>query len=1042
MNPESAERWSRAKQLFAAVLRKAPSSRADFLAEVCGDDRELRTEVETLLAAHDRAGSFLESAATAKHADVADAENQRLVAGARIGPYDIIALLGVGGMGEVYRARDTRLSREVAIKILPAGVHAEVGLRRFEQEARAAGSLNHPNILAVHDIGSHEDAPYIVSELLHGETLRERLAGKALPLSIGIDLAVQLALGLSAAHDKGVIHRDLKPENLFITEDGRLKILDFGIAKLVHEEEAPKGKPVTQTGTILGTIGYMSPEQVRGEHADHRSDIFAFGAIVSEMLSGKLAFDRPTPVETGNAILNDEPRELPQNVPIELDRIVRRCLEKNPQRRFQSAHDLAFQLATVSATATGPRPASLIVELKRRRVFRALVGYGIAAFAVLQIVEPVMHGLHWPDAVLSYVVVALAAGFPIVVTLAWIFDINRGSVERTSPASSASLRGARLAALLIGIGVVAAAPGVLYYFVLRGPHGRLNGEPRSATRAIDIAVLPLASLSDQDNAYLAEAIHDELLRKLTEVGGLSVISRTSVLQYKAGTRNLREIGEALGVSSIVEGSVQRIGNRVRVQARLIDARTDREVWAQRYDRELTDVFAIEAAVAEEIAGALKERLSPVERAAIERRPTEDAEAYDLYLRGLAYEDRTAPKEGRLRLTTGVELAESYYRRAIERDPSFALARAHLAELLLGQYWYRAGTPQSVVEEAARQAHEAVRLRPDLPESHLALGFYHYWGRRDFDSALREFEIARSGDPNHALWWSAAVKRRQGHFDENIRDLEQLARLDPQSEGTPHQLAVSFTWVRRYEDAERALQRALTLAPDSDLDLALRTFMHELWKGDTRLAKAFLRDAPRRLAVWSRLEGETNHSLVLDEFGIWLVNVMLHNPREALLVLDSLPAESFTTMRAVYPKSFLYAEIHSALGETALARQEYQAARPTLEAQAEAYPANARQRSLLALTYASLGQREAALREARRAADLLPVSKDAIAGSDPLIAMAIVEARTGDRRAAIERIRHLLTIPCALSPALLRIDPSWAPLRGDPEFQQLAGLAPR
>src|SRR5215813_6423193 len=292
--------------------------------------------------------------------------------------------------------------------------------------------------------------------------------------------------------------------------------------------------------------------------------------------------------------------------------------------------------ASRSGSTVRPKPAGLngsFAELKRRRVFRALVAYGIAAFAVLQIIEPIMHGAHWPEIVLSYVVAGLAAGFPLVVGLAWVFDVNAGRIERTAPAAAAGLRGIRLALLLVGIGVLSAAPGLFYYFVVRGGgRGFSTERSSSGSNASLIAVLPFASLSaGEENAYFAQGFHDELVRQLGRIGDLRVISRTSVMQYKEGARNLREIAEALGVTSIVEGSVQRAGNRVRVEAKLIDARSDQQMWADRYDREVTDVFAIQTAVAEEIARTLQAQLSPAQKAQIERKPTESAAAYDLYL---------------------------------------------------------------------------------------------------------------------------------------------------------------------------------------------------------------------------------------------------------------------------------------------------------------------------------------------------------------------------------------------------------------------------
>src|SRR5712692_6434001 len=292
-----------------------------------------------------------------------------LIPGVRLGPYEVLAPLGAGGMGEVWKARDARLGREVAIKVLPASFSAdEDRLRRFEQEAKAAGLLNHPNITAVHDIGVHEGAPYIVTELLEGETLRERLAGGPLPQRKALDFAGQIAQGLAAAHEKGIVHRDLKPENLFVTKDGRVKILDFGLAKLTHQEEGgqatnlPTATAGTEPGVVLGTLGYMSPEQVKGKPADARSDIFSFGAILYEMLSGKRAFHGDSAAETMSAILREEPPDLSvtnQSVSPGLERIVRHCLEKNPEQRFHSAHDLAFDLSALSGASEPSRPGAV-----------------------------------------------------------------------------------------------------------------------------------------------------------------------------------------------------------------------------------------------------------------------------------------------------------------------------------------------------------------------------------------------------------------------------------------------------------------------------------------------------------------------------------------------------------------------------------------------------------------------------------------------------------------------------------------------------------
>jgi serine/threonine protein kinase/Tol biopolymer transport system component len=322
-----------------------------------------------------------------------------ITAGTKLGPYEIQSAIGAGGMGEVYKARDPRLGRDVAIKVLPASVSADPErLHRFEQEARAAAALNHPNILAVHDIGQHDGAPYIVSELLEGETLRERLSGGALPVRKAVEYAVQIAHGLAGAHERGITHRDLKPENVFVTSDGRVKILDFGLAKLTQPDTAPAGAsfsalpttpPNTQAGIVLGTVGYMAPEQVRGLLADHRSDIFAFGAIVYEMLSGQLAFRGETTADTMSAILMKEPPDLPaaeRHIPPALKRIVDRCVEKSPAARFQSAVDLAFALDSLSSESSAtPAPMAAAARISRERtawvlfVVACVVGLALAA---------------------------------------------------------------------------------------------------------------------------------------------------------------------------------------------------------------------------------------------------------------------------------------------------------------------------------------------------------------------------------------------------------------------------------------------------------------------------------------------------------------------------------------------------------------------------------------------------------------------------------------------------------------------------------------
>jgi serine/threonine protein kinase len=373
------ERWKQIEQLYHAALEHESGARDAYLAQACAGDEELRREVEELLGYDGAAESFIQGNALAFEARRLKPEELSqtappLLSGQNIGAYKILALLGHGGMGVVYRARDERLRRDVAIKLLPTSFANDSDrLRRFEQEAHATSALNHPNILTIYDIGAHEGAPFIVAELLEGEELRAQLEQGAVPVRRALEYAQQIATGLAAAHAKGIVHRDLKPENLFVTKDGRVKILDFGLAKLkpaqvgAVDTDAPMQKRLTDPGVVMGTVSYMSPEQVRCEDVDHRSDLFSFGLILYEMLTGQQAFHYESMAETMAAILKEEPPGLAElsesnnKISPQLERIVQHCLEKNPGLRFQSARDLSFALEalpTPSGARARPQPAS------------------------------------------------------------------------------------------------------------------------------------------------------------------------------------------------------------------------------------------------------------------------------------------------------------------------------------------------------------------------------------------------------------------------------------------------------------------------------------------------------------------------------------------------------------------------------------------------------------------------------------------------------------------------------------------------------------
>ncbi len=669
-----------------------------------------------------------------------------LAPGTRLGPYVIVAPIGAGGMGEVYRARDPRLAREVAIKVLPEEFfEGEERRQRFEREAKLLASLNHPNLAAIY---SFEESPgsspsssrhLLVMELLEGETLRSALAGGKLTPKKAIDFGLQIAHGLAAAHEKGIVHRDLKPENLFITRDGRLKILDFGLAKLTHQEEGapatnlPTASAGTEPGVVMGTLGYVSPEQLKGKPADGRSDIFSFGAVLYEMLSGQRAFRGDSPAETMSAILREEPPDLSvtnQSISPGLERIVRHCIEKNPEQRFHSAHDLAFDLealSDVSPAASGAR------TIRRKPAWRRRMALGFG-------------------------------------------------------------------------GVVAAALLVLVAVLLWRTRGGKTGAPRaSALDRKSIAVLPFQNLSpDPENAFFADGMTEDILTQLAKIRDVKVISHTSVMRYKGTQKPIQTIASELGVATVLEGSVRRDGNRVRIVGQLIDARSDEQLWAETYDRELKDVFAIQSEVAQRIAAALEATLSPAEKKRIEQSPTWNLAAYDLYLKGreLYSHYRKADNE------TAIEL----FLKALELDPSFALAYAGLGDAY-AQRVNRFGFPQSWLDTSLEVSRKAIALNSDLAEGYKALGLvYNVKGkyRESLDATRRAAEI----NPNYA---SAVVNvgnvlRHLGRLDEALPWILRGFELDPASAVGSAGVGSVYAALGDARQAERWLKRSLELQP--------------------------------------------------------------------------------------------------------------------------------------------------------------------------------------------------------------------------------------
>jgi non-specific serine/threonine protein kinase len=626
----------------------------------------------------------------------------------RLGPYEIQASLGAGGMGEVYRARDTRLDRDVAIKVLPERLAQDArAAARFQREMKAVAVLSHPNILAIYDVGSDQNLTYAVMELLEGRTLGGRLKSGLMDWREAVEIATAIADGLAAAHAKGIVHRDIKPENIFLTSSGGLKILDFGLARPIDKSAMPSGSPDlpsldTQPGVVLGTMAYMSPEQVRGRPADARSDLFALGCVMYEMVTGRRPFFGATPADTMAAVLNEQPPALSQTGrarPAELDRLIHRCLEKEPSLRYSSAAEVAGILRGIGRQA--------------------------GASAASQQLETAAYG-------------ADTAG-PL------------------SPAANVP----------------------------------------------SVAVLPFRNMSsDPENEYFSDGLAEELISALARVDGLRVASRTSAFAFKGKNEDVRKIGEQLGVRTVLEGSVRKAGNKLRISAQLVNVSDGYNLWSETYNRDLKDIFDIQDEIAQNITKALRVILTPKDKNGNGKAQTVDVRAYELYLRGRQFFHQFR--------RMGFEFALQMFRAAIAIDPGYARAHAGIADChsLLFTYW----DPNDVhVYQADEASRRALELNPDLAEAHVARGLAEAL-RKQYAEAEQEYVTAIKLDPSlfEARYFFARVLQAQGKLTDAARVYEESCKLRPDNYQPVTHLVSIYNGLGRKADADATSQRALKI----------------------------------------------------------------------------------------------------------------------------------------------------------------------------------------------------------------------------------------
>jgi TolB-like protein/Tfp pilus assembly protein PilF len=947
-------RIARIEEIFHAALEQEPDQVAQFLETACEGDEVLRSKVEALLASRQRVGNFIEDSAAGIAARIIGTEQPDSLVGQTFGHYKISELIGSGGMGEVYLATDMTAGRKAALKLLPMRFTGDPErLKRFQREARAVVALNHPNILTVYEIGEDHSIHYIASELIEGETLRQRLARRRIELGEALDVAIQVASALAAAHQAGIVHRDINPGNIMLRPDGYVKVLDFGIAKLA-EQNAPATMPKdealslveTKLGLILGTIPYMSPEHVCGAPVDKRTDIWSLGVILYEMVTGHEPFTGGTSREVMSSILQKEPPLLRQ-APAELQQIVSKALRKERRERYQSASEMLQALKSLRHK----------LELKIVPLWLRWVRSPMALLVVL-------------------LVSALALAFP--------------------------------------------------FYQHRNP--TLGLPPEKI-----IAVLPFENLSEKKgNTYFADGVQDDLLTKLVKIADLKVISRTSVMSYR-GARNTRQIGRALNVSHVLEGSVRRDADRIHLNVQLIDARSDTHVWAEEYDRDLNDIFAIQSEIARKVAEQLHAKISSSEKSAIERAPTDDIAAFDLYTRAkdlfLAATNSNSGKEDLLD-------AADLLNQALARDPSYfeaycQLGRIHDLLYILGHDH----TPHRLgLAEAAINA--ALRLRPAAGEAHFARAVNLYSGYLNYDEALKELELARKSLPNDSRIFElrGLIRNRQGKFEEGLTELEHAMELDPRNVYRLEQLATSYWSLGDYPKVTAAYDRALAIDPNNVQIKAIRADIDFAWKADTRafhqLVDSLRESNPRAL-----------HQIADSWVGSALAD---RDPVAAKAALIAAGENTPYNEHAVhFNRAFVEGWIARLEKDELKARAAFEEARAEQAKIVEAQPNYAPPLCVLGVIDAALGRKQEALSECHRAVQLLPVEKDALNGPLMIQWYAASAAWLGEKDLALEQLATVAHLPGMLSYGELKLLPFYDPLRGDPRFEQIVNsLAPK
>ena len=904
--------------------------------------------------------------------------------------------LGRGAMGITYKAFDVDLRCLVTLKVITARyLHDESARLRFLREARAAASVRHPNVASVFHLGRTGENYFYAMEFVEGETLESLIQRSgSLEVKLALEISAQVAAGLAAVHEQKLVHRDIKPSNIMVSlKDGNrvtAKIIDLGLSKAVTE--SPSQSAISMPGAFAGTPEFASPEQFAGVGVDIRSDLYSFGVTLWQMLTGKLPF-HGTPAEV---MYQHQHASLPLeqliDVPQPIVVLLQVLLEKDPKWRFQSPTELLNAMAKVTVAITARRSVTHQYLRKVTDEQLAIGSKTISAFSrlITAIGSPNARRVLWAALAL------LVAGGLITI----ISTFLRAS-HRISDASITALS------------------------VTKTPEK-------------SIAVLPFESLSDnKSDNYFADGVQDEILSNLAKASQLKVISRTSVMTYRSTmNRDLRSIANALGVANVVEGTVRRDGNRIRVTTELVDAQTDQTLWSDSYDRDLTDIFAIQSEVAQTIARKLTATLSADEKKLIEAKPTENLDAYDLYLQAKelilrAYLSSSVGPSETL-LTASVGLLE----RAIQLDPNFVLAYCTYVEAqgLLCLWYDPTPARRSLAETAVKSA---LRLQPDLPEAHLAYARYLYFAHRSYEPARAELAIARRALVNNSelLILVAYIDAREGKFDDAIQEFNQAVALDPRNKHSLVGLADTLWLVRQFRAAEEAYGRLIELVPDQPM-----------FKLD-RASNVTFMETGNDAEFWSAV-GELPESMN-QEKGVLSLRLRFaladRDWRQTKELIEKFNGGEDNGDFAYGPLPVpigCYSILLSRVRGDQLASPAFFETRKQLDQNVHKLEGNALLLSNLAIVDALLGNKEEAILEARRASEVSPVSKDAVDGASILVNLAVVYAWTNELDLAFQTLDPLAKAANGIYYGQLLREPYWDPLRNDPRFDKvLAALAP-